>query len=137
MFVFFLLCERRKERKHDPFSNWLTQTLWDKSWTPTPERGLGPAGPELKAPEKNQMLPTQRKLIFLACWPSPSVVPTPSPSPLLSFPKEIHILFHYFLSIEMTLYINFHLSFSIVSSYIAQFRNFSETDFINNLTGKD
>lgn len=55
--LYFLLWERRN-RKHDPFSNWLTQTLWDKSWTPTPERGLRTAGPELKAPEKNQMLPT-------------------------------------------------------------------------------
>lgn len=70
LFVFFCCVKEEKEsRKRDPFSNWLTHTLWDKSWTPTPERGLGPAGPELKAPEKNQMLPTQRKLTFLACWP--------------------------------------------------------------------
>ena len=45
-----LLCERRN-RKQDPFSNWLTQTLQDKSWTLTLEKGLSLA-PELKAPEK-------------------------------------------------------------------------------------
>lgn len=39
--------------------------------------------------------------------------------------------------IEMTLYKFSFESFSVVSSYIAQFRNLSETDFISNLTGKD
>lgn len=37
----------------------------------------------------------------------------------------------------MTLYKFSFESFSIVSSYIAQFRNLSETDFISNITGKD
>lgn len=37
----------------------------------------------------------------------------------------------------MTLYKFSFESFSIVSSYIAQFRSLSETDFISNLTGKD
>lgn len=92
LFVFFCCVkEERESRKHDPFSNWLTQTLWDISWTPTPERGLRPAGPELKAPEKNQMLPTQRKLTFLACY-GPPLPMIPTLSPLLSLPKEIHIL---------------------------------------------
>lgn len=41
--IFFFCCvkEEKESRQRDPFSNWLTQTLWDKSWTPTPERGLG------------------------------------------------------------------------------------------------
>ena len=54
-----------------------------------------------------------------------------------SLPKEIRILsFIIFFWLKWH-YINFHLSFSIVSSYIAQFRNLSETDLISNLISTD
>lgn len=136
---FVLFCcvkEETENRKHDPFSSWLTQNTWDKPWTPRRREALVWPAPELRAPEKNPVLPAQHKLTCLACCgPPPPVAPTPSP--LLSLSKETCILsfiiffwlkWHYKYSFE---------SFSIVSSYIAQFRNFSETDFISNLTGKD
>ena len=54
-----------------------------------------------------------------------------------SLPKEIRILsFIIFFWLKWH-YINFHLSFSIVSSYTAQFRNLSETDLISNLISTD
>ena len=73
-FFFFFCCVKEASRKLDPFSHRLTHTLWDKSWTPTPERGLRPAGPELQAPEENQMLPTRRELTLPARSGSPPPV---------------------------------------------------------------
>ena len=83
LLFFSLLCERRN-RKKAPFSNWLTQTLQDKSWKLRLEKGLSLA-PELKAPEKIKCFLLGRRT-FLAC--SGAHLPWYSQLPLLSSKRD-------------------------------------------------
>lgn len=82
------------------------------------------------------MLPTQCNLIFLACSGLTTSCSAHTVSTAFSSNSDAYSKFHYFLLIDDTIKFSFE-GFSIVSSYIAQFRNLSETDFINNLTGRD
>lgn len=91
---FVLFCcvkEETENRKHDPFSSWLTQNTWDKPWTPRRREALVWPAPELRAPEKNPVLPAQHKLTCVACCGPPPPT-SPTPSPLLSLSEETCIL---------------------------------------------
>ena len=80
-FFFFLLCERRN-RKHRPFSDWLTQnTLGQTLDTRAGEGGL-------KAPEKITYASCWAAADLGALWPTPPAVPTLSP--LLSSRRDTY-----------------------------------------------
>ena len=83
---FSLLCERRN-RKQGPFSNWLTQTPQDQSWTLRLEKGLSVA-PELKAPEKSNAPSSPRG----PSWRALVHTSHGTHSHHCSLPKEIRIL---------------------------------------------
>lgn len=81
VFFFFLLCERRN-RKHRPFSDWLTRnTLGQTLDTRAGERGL-------KAPEKITYASCWAAADLGTLWPTPPAVPTLSP--LLSSRRDMY-----------------------------------------------
>lgn len=128
--LFGCVKEETENRKHDPFSDWLTQMLWDKPWR--------------QALDRPQRRKHQRKsdASYSAQTSLPSVLrPTASRGAHTHhcslFSKRYVFLVLLLFLIEMTLYKFSFETFSVVSSYIAQFRNLSETDFISSLTGKD
>ena len=127
-FYYFFPCCVKEETESRPPS----QTGSHKHFRTNPghslrlEKGLSLA-PELKAPEKIKCF------LLGLLWSTPPTVPTVTTALF----QEIRILsFIIFFWLKWH-YINFHLSFSIVPSYIAQFRNLSETDWISNLISKD
>lgn len=87
-FFFSLLCERRN-RKHDSFSNWLTQTLWDKPWTPRWREAL--VWPQSwKHQRKSHASYSAWADLLGVLWPTPTAVPTPSP--LLSSKRYVFLV---------------------------------------------
>lgn len=133
VFFFFLAVWKKKQKARLllklAHSDTLGQTL-----DTTLERGLSLA-PELKAPEKITCF-----LLSLS-WPSRRALAHTyrgTHAVTTALFQEIRILsFIIFFWLKWH-YIKFSFeSFSVVFSYIAQFRNLSETDLISNLTGKD
>lgn len=96
LFCFVFLVERRNRKQYDPPTHppppYLAHSnTWGQTLDTTLERGLRPAGPKAESSrEKSNASSSAQAHCALCCGPSPPVVPTPSP--LLSLPKEICIL---------------------------------------------
>lgn len=130
-------CVKETGNRARPFLRVAHSNPWDTPWTPTPGSGAVDQPQSRKHQRKSNAsysAPTNHSSVL---WPPPPWHPHCHHHCFLS-QKRLHILsFIIFILTEMTLYKFSSESFSIVSSYIAQFRNLSETDSISNPISKD